>query len=75
LIPLLLRIELHAEESFLLNSVPAKAAYFFHSSAGVQPEKKIAIIWERRAQLCLHEQDIARKGITRVFMRAPLHLF
>ena len=46
LIPLLLRIELHAEESFLLNGIPAKTADFFHSSTGVQPEKKIAVFWQ-----------------------------
>jgi hypothetical protein len=47
LIPLLLRIELHAEESFLLNSTPPKTTDFFHSSTGVQPEKEIPVIWQR----------------------------
>jgi hypothetical protein len=49
LVRLLLRIELHAEKSFLLNGSPAKTADFFQSSTGVQPKKEIAISWQRWA--------------------------
>jgi len=46
-----LRVELHAKESILLNGTPPKTTDFVHSSTGVQPEKKIAVFWQRRAQL------------------------
>src|SRR6185437_15942515 len=59
LIPALLRVELHAQECFLLLRGPAKSAHF-RACARIQTKKELLICWSRRPQAVHHLVAILR---------------
>jgi len=71
-----LRVELHAQECFLLLRGPAKSAHF-RSCARIQTKKELLICWSRRPQAVHHLvailPDCPRKSAALFSLKLPVH--